>query len=45
MILKKDTYKPIKHGVFEKTEFPKSKKYLHIMPHEESHAVRRKAIL
>jgi hypothetical protein len=31
--------------VFSQTNFEKSTDYFHIQPHEESHAVRRKAIL
>lgn len=34
-----------KHPVFAHTDFDKSREYLHIMPHDESHGIRRKAIL
>lgn len=31
--------------MFEKTDFDKPREYFHIQPHDESHGVRRKAIL
>lgn len=34
-----------KGGVFENTDFEKNREYFHILPHDEPHALRRKAIL
>lgn len=37
--------RPQNYDIYGNTNFEKSKEYFHILPHEEPHSVRRRAIL